>query len=489
MCLPRVADASHGAKRADCGRSDSRRGSDAPRDRSAVRRAARRQSAAIEQEVARDDEIRRLTEGCYAASGAASDVYSLELGSSHTGDRRRRHRVAGLVLGEVERERARLQATTAGACGSSYAAYRRYTVAGPGWREDRLVCQRRCGTRACADCDSEIRRRECARVEGDWRLFVTLGVPAARMTCRQAWHRIRRARALLFKRLERHAARSDAWAVRVWDEDAEAARERRAAAGLKRRRKNVLDYAWVLEPHVSGYPHLHFVLNACAVYYPWLKKVWSECIGREVRWIKVKTIFDASGTCRYLSKYLSKSVFTLDLCAVMYRQRMWATSIPQKHHTESAWLEERQTSSDQAASQTHAAFMWPGEDGFKHQSGKAGAYRLWTRWWGQETPRELNTMADYVWPAIEAERSREKREGRSQKASESLWPLFDLLLECAGTFLAFPGSLTKAVKVGLTCARASLRRIEREQHTHRSFEKDKNASNGAECSRGLHNAR
>lgn len=469
MCVTRVADGRHGAKRGDYATSKRQRGSDAPRDKSAARRAARRQSAATQQMLASWNRADEITKALPWAPGAEPDLYSLELGLSHTADRRCRPRVDVLVLGEVERERARLQAAAAGSCGSSYAAYRRYVVEGPGWREDRMVCQRRCGTRACEHCDAEIRRRECARVEGNWRLFVTLGVPAARMTCRQAWHRIRRARALLFKRLERHAARRDAWAVRVWDEDVETAREMRATAKPGRRRKSPLDYAWVLEPHVSGYPHLHFVLNACSIYYPWLKKVWSECIGREVRWIKVKTIYDSDGTCRYLSKYLSKSVFSLDLCAVMYRQRMWATSVPQRREKRSEWIEEGGTTPERAKQEARDPSRWTREEGFVLEAGKEGCFQVWARGWGRSTPAELDTMADYVWPAIEAAMLRERKSRDKRERQVSLWPAFDLLLEAAGTFLAFPGSLTKAVKVVLTCARAGLRRQRQEEAQRRRY--------------------
>jgi hypothetical protein len=46
--------------------------------------------------------------------------------------------------------------------------------------------------------------REAARCMGPWRQFVTLGFPPNGMSIRQAWHRVRRARALFIKRLERN---------------------------------------------------------------------------------------------------------------------------------------------------------------------------------------------------------------------------------------------------------------------------------------------
>jgi hypothetical protein len=209
VCVPRVP------QRPDCvnpkrSRSTARyQGSDGPRDRSATRRDRRRQVQEASTATIAAERWSALEATLAGPDGAPAPLYSLELGSSHT-NRRTRPRYEALVLSDRQRERCRRMLEAAGSCGTSYGAFRRYIPGdGAGWTEERLVCQLKCGTRACADCDREIRQRECSRVEGPYRQFVTLGVPSAGLSIRQAWYRIRRARALLFKRIERHAARPD----------------------------------------------------------------------------------------------------------------------------------------------------------------------------------------------------------------------------------------------------------------------------------------
>jgi hypothetical protein len=443
------------AKRGVSRDSLSQGGSDRPADRSAARRTARAASQAEDQRRHATQVECELWERLEGESLAPPDLYSLELGSSHTGGRRVRPRQASLILGEGERAYARHLAGAAASCGTSFAAYRRYTPGSSSWKEERLVCQRCCGTRACDECSKKMRERECSRVSGNWRLFGTVGVPAESMTCRQAWYRIRRARTLFFKRLERHAARRDAWAVRVWDEDVECAEKTRAAVAAGRVRQSPLDYAWTYEPHVSGYPHLHFVVNACALYYPWLKKVWGECIGREVRWIKVKIVTSADGICRYLSKYISKTIFTLDLCAVMYRQRMWATSLPVKKRQKGEWIEEVETNSEAAKAQAKRPEAWTNASDFVVTGGGNGLFTSWKKYWPMTDEVDAFLMARSMEHRADPERQRSQERQQKTARDPSLWPIFDLMLECIYRGFAAIGCLTKCVKVMETCASAS----------------------------------
>lgn len=455
MCVPRVPRSPVDARERAHGASCARRGSDAPRDRSAARRAYRHARQVEENHLANQRAWEQLEAGLRSAPDAAEPLYSLELGSSHTRGRRVRPRQPHLVLGDVEREECRRRIATAASCGTSFAAYRRFSVAPAGIREDRLVCQRFCGTRACEHCDEQIRLRECARVQGRWRQFVTLGVPAAHLSCRQAWFRIRRARALLFKRLERHVERPDAWAVRVWDSDALFAWITRRATTQGRLRLSPLDYAWTLEPHQSGYPHLHFVLNTTFIHFGWLRKVWSECLGRNVRWIKVKDVWDSSGTCRYLSKYISKTTFTLDLCAVMYRQRLWGTSLPMPERKPAEWIEEAGTAPDAAKAQAERPDAWSAEDGFVVSGARAGRYATWSRTWSPGDSGDAwlwRSMAEGRWDGPAARRPA----GRPPSArGVSLWPLADLILEIVYRYMSVPWTLTRCVKVGQTFASES----------------------------------
>ena len=440
--------------RTHAGRS-SDSGSCSRNDRSKGRRQARQRHREDVQTIRAANRAARLEEARDAASGPSSWVSLLELCSSHTGGRRKRPRTRGLVLGNLERERLRRQLEVAGECGTHYGAFRRFFDRGPEMIEQRLVCQHLCGSRVCEQCDKAIRERECGRVSGSWRQFFTLGMPAGGMVVRQAWHRIRRARALLIKRLERHASRDDSWAVRIWQEDVEHALSLRANSKRARNRLCPLDYAWCIEPHHSGFPHLHFVLNTCYVNFDWLRAVWSDCIGRACRWMLAEQVWNEDGICYYLSKYISKTVLPVDLCAVMYRQRLWGTSLPMKEKPESAWMREADSTEGEAAYDSIKPEEWNREAGFSLEISSEGKYAIWSR----ATSLLDDAGAALAWERAAKHAMRPEKPDRVERPEEwrviSEWPLFDLLLESAYIFLTKPGSLTFPVKVLHTCASTS----------------------------------
>lgn len=455
MCVPRVPSrpgcVNHGRKRTATKHS----GSDGPEDRPSTRRERRRQSQEASTASIAAERWEAFIAGVAAGTGAPATVYSLELGSSHTG-RRIRPRCAGLILSERQRERCRRMLEAAGSCGTSYGAFRRF-IPGEGvtWTEERLVCQLRCGTRACPDCDREIRLRECARVEGPYRQFVTLGVPSSGLSIRQAWYRIRRARALLFKRLERHAARPDSWAVRVWTDDATAARDHRARTSHGRKRVSEIDYAWVLEPHKSGYPHLHFVINTAYLDYRWLRETWSKCIGRTVRWCKVKPITCENGISRYLSKYLSKTVFTADLCAVMYRQRMWATSRPLQKRQNKGWIQEAETTCESARADAVDVEAMPADAGFVRTGGRMGRYATWRRTWTLDSDWAAWLMADETQRRYDPELQPKRERGPAPPNHSAEAAIWDFLLERAYNVLTNRVPLTSRDSAGQAFASES----------------------------------
>lgn len=311
-------------------------------------------------------------------------LYSLALCSTHTGGRRFRPRTAGLVLSPRERERCRQQIARASACGTAFSAFRRYVPTESGIREDRMVCQQKCGTRTCDECERAIRKRECWRVEGPWRQFYTLGCPPRGRSHQECWRVIAAARDKLWKRLERELALGNGRVIRVSEESAAAARAHRATVPRARVRRSPLDYAWTLEPHESGYPHLHFVANTEFVNWRWLKKVWGELVGASIEWMKCVEVFDADGTCRYLSKYISKTTFPPDLLALLYRQRMWATTRPLPKKALGEWLRERDTNEAMAAAQAGRPEDWGSEPGFRLQQSSRGRYAIWSRYFALE---------------------------------------------------------------------------------------------------------
>lgn len=357
--------------------SSAETGSAQPIDRSKRRRQARRSVDLLTpQEIIQtrfDPELEPL-----------SEVYLLELASTHRRGRRCLPRQSAVVLSNEEREAARRTLLSVASCGKSYRPMVRYDIGPGGIKETRAVIQERCHQRWCSTCGDEMRRREAARVEAGWRLFVTCGVPDRLSEVSASWRRIRRARAKLIKELEREASDPCSWRVRLWPEDIAASQERQEASGKERQRLCPLDYAWVLEPHQTGYPHLHLVLTACFVDYRWLKALWSRCIGSPCRWLYVATVSSPAGVCRYLSKYISKSQFSLDLCAVMRGQRMWGTSLPLKKKGPREWWDERATSFQKAGEEVENPEEFGTKDGWKLESAKVGAYAVWTRQTGCE---------------------------------------------------------------------------------------------------------
>lgn len=438
------------------GRSASRfSGSDAPRDRSKARRQYRkdRQDAALH--ARRKHGWKATRDPLVKGSGYDAPLWSIGLGSTHTGERRREPRQTRLILSDQQREVCRRGLAAAGACGSGYRAFRRYIKTPTGFKEERLVSQTFCGSRFCERCDAEIRRRECWRVEGGWRMFLTFGMPSAGLTPRQGWRRIRVALALLIKRLERHAGRPDSWAVRVWDEDADAASNHRAWTRFGRQRKSKLDYAWCLEPHVSGFPHVHMVVNACYIDYSWFRKVWSECLGMHCRWFLAKRVKSQDGICRYLSKYISKTVFTPDLCAVNYRRRMWATSRPLPPEKWPEWVAETETTPGQAADQAHEPAAFDARQGWTKTGGAAGRYQTWSRDWPLLDGIDRYLFERHVLWRFEEDRRCHVRPRSPPESEESWAPIADLLTYVAYKYISGQWTLTGLDKVGHTFASES----------------------------------
>jgi len=431
------------------------RGSDRATVRSEERRKRARQSAEAVIAAARTvAEVRRIEE-LRELVGLGVPVSSLGLGSTHTYGLRERPRHEGLILGEVERQRAREMARRAEGCGTSYGAFRRYEVVTAGIQEHRLVVQKFCGTRACDRCDTAIRRRECARVAWGWTQFHTLGFPPWGLSVRQGWHRVRRARTLLIKRLEIALARGRDDVIRVSAEAVDRARAHRAQFLRERMRESKLEYAWCIEPHVSGFPHLHFVTNTEYISFRWLRAIWGECIGRVVQWSRTEEVWDPSGTCRYLSKYISKCTLSLDLCAVMYRQRLWGTSLPRAAGDAEAWIEEEGTENAEAAAQCDDNSNFAESSKWDHVGGSPGKYRRWQRVWAVETPEDAAAFDAATWRYRAPRPDRAPEYEGPEWYRGTLWPLWDLISEVCVTALSGRWSLTVCDKVWCTRQLAS----------------------------------
>ena len=66
-----------------------------------------------------------------------------------------------------------------------------------------------------------------------------------------------------------------------------------------------LEYGYVIEPHASGFPHMHNVMRSNYVPHQWLCDVWEEMTGSKV--VDIRAITAEEATARYLTKYLGKN--------------------------------------------------------------------------------------------------------------------------------------------------------------------------------------
>lgn len=319
------------------------------------------------------------------------------------GGSRRTHRQHELILTESERARLRLMARQAESCGSRYAMFRGWESTEAGDYEVRLACQTRCGTRACPKCYKVIREREQFRVWGPWNLFFTFTVPRGRASKGDCWREVH----LWLEGLIREIRRETRIAS-ISDAENEALRKpfsdaRRELARSRVKCSGAALYAWVLEPHRDGYPHVHMVVDSEWVDFNWLRETWAASCGVMSAWVYGEKVYQIDGACRYLAKYISKAQLSLDILAIMYRRRLWATNLERKEKPESRWFTEERVTSAQsrdAIEDPESAFA---EKGWEYVSGKKNKYAIWRReaisghgyvWWDHWSEAEKHETED-----------------------------------------------------------------------------------------------
>lgn len=304
-------------------------------------------------------------------------------------DRRVTPRHESIALSDSERVRVRQMTARALGCGVSMISLTRAVPHAQGVTQQRLVMSVPCGTRMCEACDAERRKREAGRVEGHWRLFWTVGVPAGAWRADVAWRLSGTWAKALFRELRRELARGDGARVKV----DEAERERIAALNAARsqgtRKLAVLQYAWCLEPHKSGWPHLHFVTNAHFIGFEWMKAVWSRVISADVQWARYERVTDTDGVCRYLSKYISKTTFSPDITAIMYRRRQWASTTPNVKVKKAGWEREDGVDQRDLFLETVEPDAVAGSWGWTAKLSKAGEYATFEREFSKEEWNEF----------------------------------------------------------------------------------------------------
>jgi len=218
--------------------------------------------------------------------------------------------------------------------------------------------------------------------------------------------------------------RGDQDAIRVSRKEKRAVARENAALKPGERLMPTLQYAWCLEPHESGYPHVHLVTNANRVGTLWLKRQWSRIVQAKIQFAGNQAVKDVSGTCAYLSKYISKTWFTDDISAILYRRRQWASTRKDTLKKTSTWVQEKSRASDRVALEITHAKSSAAALGLDLVASKDGEYALqeysmsfeqwrdkpWTRRLGFGTSRCIEIKECLQYDAIEAEKAARRYE-------------------------------------------------------------------------------
>lgn len=259
-----------------------------------------------------------------------------------------------LLPGEAHRLDANLDRIAH--CGETWYRYHRVQEdEGSRW-EEQLIAPRQCGQRGCPSCGERARQRHRQRVLGRWHTAVLLTLPQAALSVGEAWRQIHSHLARWIRKL-RTALKTGSWAVR----------------GGER-----LSYSWALECHSSGYPHVHLVTDCRWISWEWIRRTWGETIGFGAPFVSCQRVRDESEACAYLAKYVAKTVLPLDLLAVLYRKRLWASTLRKRPREEAPWVEIGRVSEPQAEALVDSIECDEQGDGWRllYRTRQGGAYAV-----------------------------------------------------------------------------------------------------------------
>ena len=310
-------------------------------------------------------------------------------------DRRRNARYDRLILTPADRETVRWMQDTAIGCGNTYVALRGFESGDLGDVETRLVCRTHCGTRACRDCARRIRAHECGRVAGPWKLFLTLTRDRSTST-RKAWKGIHKAVAKWHRELRRELKISRRTLPEPGERRWLQRRERIQLAQRRIRGEGKLEYAWCLESHQDGFPHIHECLSLDWLDYNWARRLWRECVQAERVHVHGRTVWNEDGVCRYLSKYISKGELRIDILALIKGRRAWASTMRKPLRESEPLFIEQDIETDNLKREIDDPSSWARENGWTLSHAKRGEYAKWTRQTRPyQTPREVDGREAY----------------------------------------------------------------------------------------------
>jgi hypothetical protein len=146
-----------------------------------------------------------------------------------------------------------------------------------------------------------------------------------------------------------------------------------------------LDYAWCIEDHKSGYPHVHFVSTTKWLGYDWLRDLWARITGLGRSWCHVSPVKDPARARAYLTKYATKGRLSLDVLAIMFRRRIWTCTFQRPAIAEveepPKWFLERGISSEGARHEHLDSLTRQAPDGWRLKAAKCWSFSHFTRQW------------------------------------------------------------------------------------------------------------
>lgn len=174
-----------------------------------------------------------------------------------------------------------------------------------------------CRSRVCAECNAKTRKKQESRVKGPWKQLLTLGLPKKEVSVRRAWERIHK-----WIRAFCHFIRDGLRMRRRWA---------RVEGGGK------LEYAWCIEAHKSGWPHVHIVHNLGYLKRGRAMRAWKRITGLRVKRIHQAVVRDQSGASRYLCKYIAKGGISPDVLVLVRWKKLVHSTLRKPKASASGW--------------------------------------------------------------------------------------------------------------------------------------------------------
>jgi len=196
---------------------------------------------------------------------------------------------------------------------------------------DRIAVPMRCGLRCHESCFSRSKNHAAYRMEGPWETFWTPTIRQDGCSKLHAWRMASKWASRLMKRMRDAVASGPRVCRAIMCGHREEHNEIEVDGG-------VLEYAWCVEPHESLWPHWHVATNAKRVCYDWLREVWREVTLNGWSGIQVKKVSSPKRIAWYMAEYMTKAVFTDWILAIMFRKKLWWSTIPKKQRDSSQFL-------------------------------------------------------------------------------------------------------------------------------------------------------